>query len=155
MPMPIRSLRAASGPLAFTLLALAPACGDGEAIAPELAPLLGTWNATSAVFTNKANPSQSVDVVRQLNAVITLDIRGDGRVTLTLIAFGQVQAQSGSVRVEGNTLVLKSDDPTRPEERFAYQLHGNTLTLQGESQWDFNQSGVPLPADLRLVLVRT
>lgn len=155
MLQPSRFLRAALAFPALALLALAPGCDDGNPTAPGIAPLIGTWNATSALFTNRANPSQSVDVVRQLKAVITLDIRGDGRATLTLIAFGQIQTQSGSARVEGDTLILKADDPTRPEDRFAYQLQGNTLTLQGRSEWDFNQSGVPLPADLRLVLVRT
>jgi len=146
-----RSARAAL--LLVSFLALT-ACGAEDGVAPELAPLVGTWNATMARFTHKENPAQSIDVVRQLSAVVTMDIRPDGRVVLTLVAFGAVNTQSGRARVEGSDLVLVPDDSTLPQERFRYQIDGGVLILDGDSEWDFNLDGTREPALLHLVLVR-
>lgn len=142
-------------PWGIFLLTAVLACGGEDGVAPELAPMVGTWNATSAVFTNKQNPAQSIDIVKQHQAVITMEIGGDARATLTLIAFGQLTTVAGRARVEGSQLILRPDDPARPEERFLFQLQGNNLTLDGDGEWDFNQDGTPEPSTLRLLMVRS
>ncbi|MBI4538531.1 MAG: hypothetical protein HY704_03345 [Gemmatimonadetes bacterium] len=152
-------LRVATGRSALAILLvsalLAAACAGDHGVAPELAPLVGTWNARSAVFTNRQNPQQSIDIVRELRATLTMDIRADARATLTLVAFGQATTQTGQVRIEAGQLVLRADDPSRPDERWSLQLQANTMTLDGESLWDFNQDGSAEPASLHLVMVRS
>lgn len=139
------------------LVALAAAaCGDGDGgTAPELRPLVGTWTATTWVVTNTANPDDSIRLIDDgEGAALTLEIAPDGGATLTIQVLGTTQTTTGTARTEGEELVLQPSDPDREPDRFVYTLAGDTLTLEGEIAFDFNQDLSPETATTRIVLVR-
>lgn len=144
--------------LPVLLLALVvAACGDdGDgATAPELRPLVGTWTATTWVVTNTVNPDDSVRLIDDgEGAELTLEIAPDGGATLTIRVLGTTQTTTGTARVEGEELVLQPSDAGEEPDRFVYTLAGDTLTLEGEIAFDFNQDLTPETATTRIVLVR-
>ena len=121
------------------------ACGDSTGITVE--DLVGTWEATEIVFTNSANPSESVDVV-DLGASLTVTINSAGTVS-TVFDDGQggTDSDSGTLSVDGSTLTIGG-------ETFEAERSGDVLILTGEDQWDFDEDGTEEPATLTIRLVR-
>lgn len=151
--------RLAPGLLAL-LVAAGGGCGDGGAgppdVPPELAPFVGIWDAISATLTNQANPDMSVDLVEE-GVVFTLEITSRSRYIATTAGPGQPpEVETGGVEVLSgpDLLVIDPDDPDLPTDSLAFRFAGDTLTLETEDEFDFNQDGTDEPAFLRLILVR-
>ncbi len=136
------------GALAFA----ATGCGS-EPAGPDLNPgfMVGDWLADSLVMTSVANPEVVTDLAA-LGAVFTLLVEPSGRYTAILEGFGQASSEIGKLTVDGAFVVLMPDSPPGPESRALWERVGDTVILEGESQFDFNLDGETEAAMLRQVL---
>ena len=130
------------------LLAVTFVAGCGESTPGEVAEALaGTWNATSVVFTNKANSSETFD-----------QLAGGGSVTITFTAAGGFSGSftelGGTFVVQGTNLIVTNTGESDPHP-VAFTLSGNTLTLTVDDEFDFDDDGVDESASMAIVLQRT
>ena len=128
-------------------------CGDGPT-EPDLNPdfMVGSWLADSLVMTSVAN-SQVVTELVALGAVFTLSVQPSGRYTAILAGFGQSSSESGKLTVDGAYVVLMPELPPGPESRALWERVGDSVILEGESEFDFNLDGTTEAATLRQVLI--
>ena len=122
-------------------------CGS-DSIEPEYDPyfMVGDWLAESLVMTSVANPEVVTDLVA-LGAVFTLSVQPSGRYTAILEGFGQSSSEFGRLTVDGASVVLM------PESRALWERVGDSVILEGDSDFDFNLDGTTEPATLRQVLI--
>lgn len=145
---------------AFTLI---PACGggdDGNGTGPdgdEFQVFVGTWVASSAVFTNPEAPSESIDVIA-FGASLEIVVTSNRRFTITSSAPGEgTETESGDIEVEGGQLALTfDDDGTTDTQRLDYTLSNGDQTLavsyEGDEEYDFDDDGTDDPAEVEIVL---
>ena len=130
--------------IALLLVALA-GCGDDDSTSPEPAltieDLVGSWTATSVIFTNNADPSQSVDVIAEGVGVRFTMLTGGG--TRTWIDAGADSDEwDALVTISGSTLTSVPAESSRPTRIFAFTLVNNVLTLTDtNSEFDFTDTG--------------
>ena len=140
--------------LAVTFVA---GCGDdvsGTDSTPEevAEAIAGTWNATSFVFTNDANSSETFDLLAGAGSfVITFTANGQFSGSSTLAGF--TEGISGTYVVQGTNLITTDTGETE-SETFAFTLSGNTLTLTGGDEYDFNGDDVDVSATLTIIFQR-
>ena len=130
------------------LLAVTFVAGCGDSTPEEVAEALaGTWNATSVVFTNKANSSETFDLVAA---------GGSANVTFTAAGgfSGSFTDLGGTFVVEGTNLIITNTGES-DLETVAFTLSGNTLTLTVDDEFDFDDDGVDESASLIIVLQKT
>ncbi len=130
------------------LLAVIFVAGCGDSTREEVAEALaGTWNATSVVFTNKANSSETFDLLAAgESANITFTAAGGFSGSFTDLG--------GTFVVEGTNLIITNTGESDPET-VAFTLSGNTLTLTVDDEFDFDDDGVDESASLIIVLQKT
>jgi len=128
--------------LLLTLLVLSACSSDDLGPDPALAPLVGDWDATKLVLTSVANPDMHPDLIA-LGATFKLNVQPSGQYTAILIYAEQAATEIGTVSVAGNTLKLHRDFPSASTSAAVYALTGNRLTLDGDSEFDFNLDGTP------------
>lgn len=135
---------------ALLLLASLAACGD--ATGPEEPDLSGTWDAISAVVTNPARPSQSLDLV-DAGIALRIVISATGVAEVRITRAGETEIQRGTISTSDGSVTLVLDN--EPSEG-TYTLRGGILTLDLHTgvQWDFEDDGLDEPATLVAVLVR-
>lgn len=128
-------------------------CGS-DPIEPEYDPyfMVGDWLAESLVMTSVANPEVVTDLVA-LGAVFTLSVQPSGRYTAILEGFGQSSSEFGRLTVDGASVVLMPESPPGPESRALWERVGDSVILEGDSDFDFNLDGTTEPATLRQVLI--
>jgi len=136
----IRRTGRGRGCLILTLWALASCGSDGLEPDPALAPFVGDWDATKLVLTSVANPDMHPDLIA-LGATFKLNVQPSGQYTAILIYAEQAATEIGTVSVAGNTLTLHRDFPSASTSAAVYALTGNRLTLDGDSEFDFNLDG--------------
>ncbi len=139
----------------FIGLAAVAATGCGEGLTePDLNPdfMVGDWLAESLVLTSVANPEVIADLVAR-GAVFTLSVQASGRYTAILEGFGQPFSESGRLTVDGAYVVLMPETPPGPESRGLWERVGDSVILEGESEFDFNLDGTAEAATLRQVLI--
>lgn len=138
-------------------------CSDSigsDPIGPESTPeeiaaaLNGTWNATSFVFTNVANTSETFDLIAN-GGSFSLTITADGQFTGTLTSPGENETFSGTYVAQGTNLILTDAMEPNDPETVSFTLSGNTLTIDSDDVFDFDDDGVDEPATSRLVLQRS
>ena len=142
--------------LVFIGIAAVGATGCGkEPTEPDGNPdfMVGNWLADSLVLTSLANPQVFTDLVADLGAVFTLSVQPSGRYTAILSGFGQSSSESGRLTVDGAEVVLTPEVPPGPESRALWERVGDSVILDGESEFDFNLDGTPEAAMLRQVLI--
>ena len=131
---------------------VAAGCGDDPS-GPDLNPdfMVGDWLADSLELTSLANP----DVTERLDtlAVFTLSVQPSGRYTAILEGFGQSSSEIGKLTVDGADVVFMPESPAGPESRALWERVGDSVILEGESEFDFNLDGMPEAATLRQVLI--
>ena len=122
-------------------------CGS-DPTEPELNSgfMVGNWLAESLVMTSAANPEVVADLTA-LGAVFTLSVQPSGRYTAILEGFGQSSSEFGKLTVDGAYVVLM------PESRALWEQLGESVILEGESDYDFNLDGATEPATLTQVLI--
>ena len=128
-------------------------CGS-DPIEPDFDPdfMVGDWLADSLVMTSAANPEVVADLVA-LGAVFTLSVQPSGRYTAILEGFAQSSSEFGRLTVDGASVVLMPESPPGPESRALWERVGDSVILEGDSDFDFNLDGTTEPATLRQVLI--
>lgn len=159
-PRPRRGARRATLlPTAFVAAALSllSACSSGGGSPTDpgpLAPLVGSWTATSMVLTSKNDSTVSADLIQGYGASFILDVQADGRYSATLSYAGQTaQAEQGTITATGSSLTLDPDGSDPPRDG-TWSLEGGTLVIDSETSFDFNFDGTPESAFLHLELQR-
>jgi hypothetical protein len=128
-------------------------CGNGPNgldLNPDF--MVGEWLATSLAMTSVANPGLTVEL-DTLGAVFTLSVQPSGRYTAILQGFGQSSSEVGKLTVDGPNVVFMPDSPPGPDALAIWQRVGDSVILDGDSDFDFNLDGTPEPATLRQVLI--
>ena len=117
--------------------------GNDDA-APTLSDIVGTWVATRLQFTSQADASVSDDPI-QRGGMATLTISADQRWTYVRTLPGKpTETTTGSLRFERGFLVIE-EDGFEPVD-WLYQKDDDLMTLEGESEHDFDDDGEPEPA---------
>jgi len=134
---------------------LAWGCG-GDATGPDvgIAQFVGSWRATKLTLTSVANPEISPDIIA-LGAQFTLDVQPSGQYTAILIYSGQAGTEIGTITVSGNTVTLNREFPSPSTTTAVYAISGNQLTLDGDTEFDFNLDGTAEAARAHFELTRS
>jgi len=137
-------------------LAIGFAMGCGDSSGPQenvtIADLVGTWNATSIVYTNTAT-DQSINAYL-LGARLQITVAADGSYTGSLTEpFGTPEDISGTVIIQGNSITITDDAAPGDNAVGTFTLSGNTLTITAQDEFDFGAGAVP--ATLVLVMQRS
>jgi hypothetical protein len=132
------------------------ACSGDDALGPNasIASLVGDWRADRFVVRNKANPAQSAELIRDLGAQFTLNVQPSGQYTAVLVYQGTPITEIGLLDVEGNEIVFTVSIPTPATSRARYTATSARLTLDGDTQFDFNLDGRPDPAEAHIELTK-
>ena len=144
--------------LTLLILLAVGGCGVEEATGPGQSTtanpdfMVGDWLATSLLLTSKANTEVAVDIT-SLGARFTLSVQPSGRYLAILEGYGQSSSESGVLTVEGQTVIFKRTLPSPDESRAQWERDGTSVTLEGDSEFDFNSDLTPEEATLRTVLV--
>lgn len=145
------------GALAFAAL-VASSCGGGSTGPeenPDVVPFVGSWRASSMVVTSKANPDISPDLVQEQGAQFDLNVQPSGQYTAILTYLLNTFTEIGFMSVSGNVITMERTHPPPPQTSTAtYTLQGDVLTLDGDTEFDFNLDGTPEEARSRIVLTR-
>ena len=143
---------AQSGLLAFTLFGVG--CGGGSELGPNssVAPLVGDWDADRFVVKNKANPTQSPELIRDLGAKFSLNVQPSGQYTAVLVYQGTPITEIGLLEIDGGDVVFRVSYPASGTSRSRYNLAATRLTLDGETEFDFNLDGKGDPAEAHIEL---
>jgi hypothetical protein len=126
------------------------ACSDDGTGPAELQPLVGTWQATELTLTNQANPGTSVDLIEQ-GATFTLSILATGQYSASLVIFGQANQEVGTVSVSGNQITITPN--VGSSTTGTWTLQGNTVIVDGDTEFDFNFDGISEAATVHMELV--
>jgi len=118
-------------------------CGSETAgLDPALQPFVGDWDATKLVLTSVANPQIKPDLIA-LGATFRLNVQPSGQYTAVLIYAQQASTEIGWLSVSGNTVTMARDFPTRSTSNAVFVISGSRLTLDGDTEFDFNLDGTP------------
>lgn len=144
--------------------ALLCACGSGgsDSAGADSAPaqvsvedLVGTWLASTDLYTNAADSSQQFDLVANGGETrIAILAGGRARTWVTLGAY--YDEWDAQLSVDGNKLTSRPAETRRPTRVFVFELAGDDITLQTkDSEFDFTRSGAsPVPASEYLEMTR-
>ncbi len=127
-----------------------------DAVAPDasIEALVGDWNGDVFIITSLANPDQSADLIAA-GATFTLNVQASGQYTAILIFNDQPQTEIGQLSVSGTNITLRRTYPAPPDTTTGtYSLDGNRLTVDGETDYDFDLNGTKEPARLHFELVK-
>ena len=127
------------------------ACGDATGVDPE--DLAGTWNASVAIATNPADPSETADLVA-MGVSLTFVIEANGRIE-TIFEFQDiVDRDFGTLTVTDGefTLLIEGRPLTGTISR-----RDDTLTIDiiTGMEWDFLDDGLDEPATMLLEMLRS
>lgn len=150
-------MRLALWAVAAPLIALPfQSCSKSAMVGPDpaLAALVGNWQATSFVLTEVSDTTVQLDLI-QLGATFSLNVQPSGQYTAILVYNGQPDTEIGQLSVSGDSITLH---PTTPASSSAttgtYQANGSQLTINGDTEFDFNLDGTPDPATADIELVK-
>ena len=107
-----------------------------------IADLAGTWNATSSVFTNKADANDEIDLI-SIGAELRFTMLENGGVR-TWFNLDTISDEwdSQAVLKNGSTLTLTPVELERGISTFEFALDENTLELTNDdTSFDFTLSG--------------
>lgn len=105
--------------------------------------LVGSWIATSDLYTNNANSSETFDLVAEGGEVRFTMLAGGGtRIWITLDTY--MDEFDAAVTLNGTTLTIDPVEAGRETTTFEITLVGNTLTMtDADSEFDFSLSDAP------------
>jgi hypothetical protein len=102
--------------------------------------------------TNKANPAQSPELIHDIGAQFTLDIQPSGQYTAILAYQGTPITELGTLTVDQGDLVFSVTYPATDTNRSRLTLSGTHMTLDGDTEFDFNNDGKPEQATAHIEL---
>ncbi len=114
--------------------------------------MVGNWLADSLVVTSVASPTVVVDLTA-LGAAFTLLVQPSGRYTTISEGFGVATSEIGELTVDGAYVVLTPQSPPGPESRALWEIVGESVILESETEFDFDLDGTTEAGILRRVLV--
>lgn len=120
------------------------ACSDSDgSTGPEevtIADLVGSWTASSQVYTNNANSSQVFDIIAAGGETRTTVLDHGG--ARTWVTFGTFSDEwDAQLTVSGNTITSTPVEASRGTRTWTFTLSGNLLTLtDANSSFDFTLS---------------
>ncbi len=140
------------GGLALVAAASLAACDDDPTgLTPE--ELAGTWDATAASVSNPADPTQTLDLIA-LGMVFSLTLQADGSLSVSIDIGDGPDVDTGTYTIDGNEfgMLIQGDLVSG-----TIALAGNVLdvSLTSGIEWDFEDTGIDVPATLDLELVRS
>jgi hypothetical protein len=141
----------------LTLFILLSGCGGDSPTDTDgltLDDLVGSWIATSDLHTNKANSSETFDVVAEGGEVrITMLPGGNTRTWVELGTF--MDEWDSAVTLSGNTLTVDPVEAGRPTRVWETALVSGVLTLTSDDgEFDFTLTGAtPVSTTEVLVMV--
>jgi hypothetical protein len=141
------------GMLCFGAAFLCAGCSDDATGPAELEPLVGTWRAQVLTLTNQANPETVVRLIEE-GATFTLSVLSTGQYQAVLQIFGQSNPELGNVSVSGNQITLTPVNPPGPTTTGTWRFQGDTLILDGDTEFDFNLDQINEQATVHFELVR-
>ncbi len=119
---------------------------------------VGSWSATSEVFRNTANPSETFDLIGAGgDNRFTMLTGGAMRTWIDLATFHDEWDAQVTLNSDTNTLTATPVEASRPVMRYTFALDGNTLTLtSADAHFDFTLSGADgVPATVVAVFTKT
>lgn len=135
-----------------TLLAIG--CSNISAPAIDPGSLAGTWNATVYGFINKADLSETVDLIGQ-GASLVVTFTSDGNYTWD---FSDVDGETTSVSETFTTndplLTFSDVGEGTPEPFLAVRLDDSLKLATGNAEFDFDEDGVLEDAQWEIFLLR-
>jgi hypothetical protein len=142
-------------PLCLVAIGLVGCSGhDPVSANASVASLVGDWQATRFQVTNKANPAQSPELIHDLGAQFTLDVQPSGQYTAILAYQGTPITELGSLSVEQSDVVFHVTYPSSETSRSHLTLTSGRMTLDGDTEFDFNNDAKPDPATAHIELQR-
>jgi hypothetical protein len=137
----------------FVLVVTLLGCSDGTVTAnASVADLVGDWTATRFQVTNKSNPTQSPELIHDLGAQFTLDVQPSGQYTAILAYQGTPITELGTLTIDQGDLVFEVTYPASDTNRSRLTLAGRHMTLDGDTEFDFNNDGKPDAATAHIEL---
>lgn len=116
--------------------------------------LVGDWDADAFVLTSVAHPDTTLDLIA-LGGTFTINVQPSGQYTAVLIVNGLPQTEIGQVSASGGTLTLKPSYPASADSTSGtYKIEGDRLTIDGETDFDFNLNGSTEPATVHIELLK-
>lgn len=115
---------------------------EEEAPAITIDDLVGSWKASSTVFTNNSNPAQFIDLIA-LGGELRFTMLDNGGVR-TWLSIDTISDEwdSQAVITNGNTLTLTPVETDRGTNTYDFVLDNNTLELTNKNDsFDFTLSG--------------
>lgn len=130
-------------------------CLTNESTAPNpaVASFVGDWSAVSLVLTEAADTTVSPDLIA-LGATFTINVQPSGEYTAILLYSGQAQTEIGRIEVSGQSVTLARAYPSKSITEGTYSFNGDHLTIDGQTEFDFNLDGTPEPALVHFDLVK-
>jgi hypothetical protein len=134
-------MRSAVGLVIAGLVVGAAACSDSNA--PATDEFVGTWNATSMVFTRVADTTQKMDVIA-LGATFRITFAADSTwQSIQTAPLTQPDTSTGTWAASIDVLTLTQTGQSG-NIMFNFVLSGNTVTLTGGNvDWDFGTGDEP------------
>jgi hypothetical protein len=123
------------------------ACGDGSNPAGvdevTIEDFVGSWSATSQVFTSNADPNETFDAISAGGeARFTMLSGGRTRHWFDLGDFHDEWDTLVTLNNAGDMLTSTPEEASRPVQHYTFILDGNTLTLTNTSgSFDFTLTG--------------
>jgi hypothetical protein len=140
----------------FIVAALVSCDKNEEETALTISDFVGSWNATSAVFTDNSNSNNIIDFI-QIGGEIrfTMLDHGGVRTWVDLDTFSD-EWDSQAVLTNSSILTMTPTEATRSVITYEFILDDNILTLTNRNaNFDFSLSGAAeVPATLVTTLVR-
>jgi hypothetical protein len=141
------------------LMITAAACSDSDkATGPEeitIDDLVGSWTASSQVYTNNASPAEKFDLIGAGGETRITVLPGGG--ARTWVTFGTFSDEwDAQLTLSGGTLTSQPVEASRGVRNWTFTLDGNILTLTDtNSAFDFTLSdAAEVPATVVVILVR-
>lgn len=123
---------------------------DSEPTTPQvtIADFEGSWKASSAVFTNNSNASESVDFIAVGGEIrYTMLPAGKTRIWIELENNPVDEFDAVVTLGTNNTYTSTPVETSRSVENGTYVLGNNTITLtSNNASFDFTNSGTEVPA---------
>lgn len=142
--------------LAFIVTSVISCDKTGEVPEITIDEFVGSWKATSAVFTNKANSSEEIDLISLGGELSFTMLEGGGVRTWFTIDSISDEWDSQAVLSGTNTLVLTPIEAERGVNTYEFVYEDNTLTLtNNDDSIDFTLSDAgELPATSVTIFMR-
>ena len=153
--MPDRSIMRVRRRLAVLLVPVA--CSSATGVEQlTLADLVGTWDATAIEVTNNLDPSLQEDLYA-LGVRWQITVTGAGTFTVELANPFGTDSYSGTISIEGDSLVMESTETASARWTLHYVFDGGAidLTWVGTEQcgsYDWTAPECPIPVTFRMTL---